>query len=99
MRIRFSSRRLQRCAQVEREAIRRWGPAVGRAYVQRVRTIERATSMQSLYAVRAMNLHPLTGDRRGQLAIRLTGRARLIVEPGGSDDEIVVVEVSDHYGD
>ena len=55
--------------------------------------------MQSLYAVRAMNLHPLTGDRRGQLAIRLTGRARLIVEPGGSDDEIVVVEVSDHYGD
>ncbi len=99
VRILFRSSRLQECADDETEASRRWGGQTGRAYILRMRRIEAASSFQSLYDVRSMNLHPLMGNRRGQFAIRLTGRMRLIVEPGQDADEIIVLEVSKHYGD
>jgi plasmid maintenance system killer protein len=45
-------------------------------------------------------MHPLKGDRKGQYAIRLGDRERLIV--AFADTKLTVVrieEVSQHYGD
>lgn len=46
-----------------------------------------------------MRLHPLKGSKRGELSIYLTGQWRLIVEKGDTEEQIVVKEVNNHYGD
>ena len=38
-----------------------------------------APSTAELYATRFLDFHPLTGNRSGQHALRLTGQVRLIV--------------------
>lgn len=56
-----------------------------------------AERVSDLYNVRALDLHPLTGDRRGQLAIRLTGQMRVIITV---EDErsVIIEEVVDYHG-
>ena len=49
--------------------------------------------------LRAMGLHPLRGARKGELSIILTGRWRLIVTRGESEESAIIEEVSNHYGD
>ena len=97
MEIRFRSRRLQRAFEQRNRAAREWGPIVGERYVERVRTLQRALRAEYLYDIRSLNLHPLTGDRRGQHALRLTGRMRMIVT---IEDEqtIIIEEVVDYHG-
>lgn len=56
-------------------------------------------TFHSLFSVRSFRLHPLKGDRRGQFALTLVGRYRLILERGDSDDAVVLLEVSSHYDD
>jgi proteic killer suppression protein len=72
------------------------GPDVGRRYVLRVRDLMNAQSMQDLYANRQLDLHPLSGDRRGQFAIRITGQVRMILT--NDDDILTVEEVTDYHG-
>jgi proteic killer suppression protein len=87
---------LERRFDDDTEAIRAWGPDVGRRYILRVGDLMDAASLQDLYAMRQLDLHPLTGDRRGQLAIRLTGQVRLIFSMDG--ETAVVEEVADYHG-
>lgn len=97
MEIRFRTRRLQRASVERNRAVREWGPVTGRRYVDRVETLETAESIEDLFAMRPLNFHALTGDRRGQHAIRLTGRMRMIVT---IEDEgtLIVEEVVDYHG-
>ena len=55
-----------------------------------------ADRIQDLYQVRAFDLHPLTGDRAGQYAMRLTGQMRLILTIDG-DRNVTVEEVTDYH--
>ncbi len=98
MEVHFRTRRLERCFERLDLAIREWGPEVGDRYVERVRAIQRARGLEYLYGFRALGLHPLRGDRRGQYALRLTGRMRLIIEQGDDPDTVIVVEVVDYHG-
>ncbi len=98
MEVDFRTRRLERCFERLDLAIREWGPEVGDRYVERVRAIQRARGFEYLYGFRALGLHPLRGDRRGQYALRLTGRMRLIIERGDDPDTVIVVEVVDYHG-
>lgn len=97
MQVRFRTRQLERCAAELNSAARAWGPRVGRRYVERVQLLQEAPSLDELFAVRTLGFHPLRGDRRGQFALRLTGRMRLIVEPGPEDGSVTVVEVVDYH--
>ena len=54
---------------------------------------------QAAYRVRAFRMHPLHGARSGYLSIYLTGRWRLIVSRGDTDDTVIIEEVSNHYDD
>ena len=96
MEVHFSSRKLERCYSEGRQAIREWGPQVGRRYVQRVGVLIDAVDVTELHGYRALGLHPLRGDRQGQHALRLTGQMRLIVTV--LDDRTVrVEEVTDYH--
>ena len=55
-----------------------------------------ARSMEDLWPQRALDLHPLRGDRAGQHALRITGRVRLIVT--FSDTGARIEEVVDYHG-
>jgi len=97
MEVRFRRRRLARCFEQSAEAVRVWGPEVGRRYVMRVTALVEAEQVSDLYAIRSFDLHPLTGDRRGQHAIRLNGQMRLIVTFDG-DRSVMIEEVVDYHG-
>ena len=98
MNLKFGNRRLRRCFEEEKEAIRRWGPDVGRQYVERVNFILAIDSWNDLFTFQFLGLHPLRGGRQGEFAARLTGRYRLIVRPGGSQNDIVIIDVEDYHG-
>ena len=92
MNVTFRNRRLARCYAEISLAIREWGPDVGRRYVRRVDLLRAARSLEDLRANRALDVHPLRGNRAGQHALRLTGRMRLVVtftETGAHIEEVV----------
>lgn len=96
MEVEFRSRRLRERYEQSTEAVRAWGPDVGRRYVLRVNALRAAERMQDLFNLRALDMHPLTGDRAGQFAIRLTGRMRLILTSDG-ERRVTVEEVVDYH--
>lgn len=98
--VRFATSRLERCYRGIRLAQREWGQKVGRTYIQRINTLWAARDGRDLFALKALDMHPLKGGRRGQFAMRLGDRERLIVAFEGDAWTIVrVEEVSKHYGD
>ncbi|GMU41885.1 MAG: hypothetical protein AMXMBFR23_27510 [Chloroflexota bacterium] len=97
MDIEFRSRRLRVRYEESAEAIRAWGPEVGRRYVQRIDALHAADRVQDLYEIRALDFHRLTGDRDGQFALRLTGQMRLILTVE-HDRLVIVEEVVDYHG-
>lgn len=99
MEIEFASNRLERCADDYRLAVREWGRPVARQYIARVRILRDAAAFRDLWGYRALRLHPLAGPRQGQYAIDLTQRWRLIVVPGPTANQLVIVEVTQHYDD
>lgn len=99
MEVEFSTGRLERCFGSLREATREWGPVVAARYIDRIRQIQSTNSFHELYSYRTFRLHPLHGEYSGRFAINLTGRYRLIVGCGASDDLLVVYEVTIHYDD
>ena len=97
MEVRFRHRKLQRCYERDIDAFRTWGPDVGRRYVARVTGLIATERVADLYGMSTLDFHPLTGDRRGQYAIRLTGQMRLIISVE-SDRVVTVEEVVDYHG-
>ncbi len=98
MEVEFASKSLRRCYERYAEAVREWGPAVGRKYVLRVNVLYAAAEFGVLYSMRALRLHKLKGQREGQYGITLHGRWRLLVARL-ADDRVRVEEVTKHYGD
>ena len=99
MEVIFRTRRLQRNYENRARAIIDWGPEVGQRYAQRIDEIRSAQSVDQLYRVPALRLHPLHGSRAGELSIYLNGRWRLIVTIGDTAQAVIVEEVSNHYDD
>ena len=98
MRVVFANRDLERGYLDVSRATREWGQPLGLRYIQRVKILIAASNLQELGRSRALRLHPLKGNRRGEWAMTLQGRWRLIIEP--IDEATVrVKEVSAHYGD
>ena len=97
MQVRFRRRELERRYTSGREAIRAWGAVIGPRYIDRVDSLRQVGNVEELYLVRPYDFHPLTGDRRGQHSMRLTGRVRLIVTVLSSR-EVIVEEVVDYHG-
>lgn len=99
MEVSFRTNRLQRNYEESARAIRQWGPDVGRKYITRINALYAVRNFQEVYNIRAMRLHPLKGSKRGELSIYLTGRWRLIVTKGHTEESVTIEEVSNHYDD
>ncbi len=100
MQVQFATRKLERCFRESELGLREWGERVARAYVQRINTLYAAKDMRDLFALQALQLHPLKGERKGQYAIRLGDRERLIVTFADTGLTVVrIEEVSKHNGD
>lgn len=98
MEVVFGSQELVKCYQESDRAIRRWGPDVGRRYIQRVNVLYAQKRFSDLYTIRSLRLHPLKREREGQYAITLLGRWRLVVVPV-AEGKVRLEEVTQHYGD
>ena len=99
MEVIFRTNELRRCYEDSSRAIRRWKPDVGRVYIRRVQMLYAVIDVHDAYQRPALRLHPLRSSQRGELSIYLTGRWRLIVTPGSSEDSVMIEEVSNHYDD
>ena len=97
MDVTFRTRRLQRNFEESDRAIRQWGKDVARKYITRVTQLHAVPDFQMAGKIRAMKLHRLKGDKQGRWSIHLTGRWRLIVTEGSSEEHVVIEEVSNHY--
>ena len=97
MHVAFRTRQLERCALNRTEAIKKWGRDVGSRYPNRIAELLAAPSWEALEALHSLGLHPLAGDRQGQHAIRITGKWRIILDRGGAEDEIIILNVEDYH--
>ena len=99
MEVAFRTNQLRRNYEESARAIRQWGADVGRKYITRINQLYAVRDFQEAYNLRSMRLHPLKGSKRGELSIYLTGKWRLIVTRGGTEEDVIVKEVSNHYDD
>lgn len=99
MNVTFRTKQLLRNYEQSERAVRRWGNDVARKYITRINTLHRVKDFTEAYNIRAMRLHPLKGSKKGELSIYLTGKWRLIVEKGDTEEQIIIKEVSNHYDD
>ena len=101
MKVIFNSRQLQKRFESHKEAVREWGPLVGRTYIKRIVAILAAESFDHLPRIPTLKFHPLSSNRAGQYAVSLVGKVRLIFsrQVDAGNDVAVIHEVDlDHYG-
>ncbi len=96
--VNFRTTKLKRAYEDGDTAARLWGKSVARKYVQRLEVLYAATNFAELQQIQALRAHQLKGSRKGQWALDLTDRSRLIVAPSGDEKAITVLEVTEHYG-
>ena len=93
----FGNGRLESASLKVADAVRFFGPIIGRRYIQRMAILRATESFDQLYGLRALRLHQLRGDRAGQYAISLNGNFRMILERI-DDDGIRILGVEDYHG-
>ena len=99
MEVTFNTNQLRRNYEESARATRQWGADVGRKYIIRINELYAVKDFQNAYNIRSMRLHPLKGSKRGELSIYLTGKWRLIVMKGHTEEQVTIREVSNHYDD
>lgn len=100
MEIRFKTNKLQKQYENSKDAEKAYGLDVAKRYVNRVNLLKSAKSFDDLYRIPQLKFHPLTGNRKGEFAISLTGFYRLIITNDGDTFDIAKIEeVSKHYDD
>jgi proteic killer suppression protein len=96
--IEFASRRLTEASLSIAAASRFFGVPIGRKYLQRLAVLRATDKFAQLYGLKALKLHQLKGDRRGEFAVTLTGNYRLILKRL-DEDKVRVMDVEDYHGD
>jgi len=98
--IRFRTRKLEKQYRTSKAAEKAYVMDVARKYIQRVNIMKAAENIEELKRLPGLRCHALTGDRKGQWALKLTGQYRLIFTLEGENLEIArIEEVSKHYDD
>ena len=80
-----------------RRARRKLGHRAGLTLKKIIETIKRTPDFRELVASGPYNMHRLSGNRRTQWAMRLSGNLRLIVEPGSTYSVTIIVEIVDYH--
>lgn len=98
MEVDFRNNKLQKAYEKSARAAKLWGAEVARRYIQRIDSIYSMPTFEDVKALRSLRTHPLKGGRKSEWAITLTGQWRLIVVPSKDGTSLLVVEVTNHYG-
>ncbi len=98
--IRFKTRKLEKAFAQIAEGRKLWGDMVARRYIERVNALQTLDNAK-LAAKEFPEYRPqeLKGKRKGQWAMNLNDRWRLIYEPAEDGLTISIEEVTNHYGD
>lgn len=100
MEILFRTRKLERQFTKSAEATKAFGQEVGHRYIQRLNIMAAARDLEEVMALPGLRCHELSGNRKGQYAVNLTGFYRLIFTMVGDRIDVIrIEEVSKHYGD
>lgn len=100
MEVRFKTNKLQKQYENSKDAVKAYGADVAKKYINRVNLLKSAKSFDDLSKIPQLRFHPLTGNRKGEFAISLTGFYRLIITNDGDTFDIAKIEeVSKHYDD
>lgn len=109
--ISFSSRKLQKLCNSEREMRSKYGLRMAEKLMQRLVELQAADTLDDLGRLPSARCHELSQDRAGQLAVDLIHPKRLIFSPnhnpsptkpdGGLDwtkvTSVVIVEIVDYH--
>ncbi len=105
----FRTKALKKCCEKPVLAQQKWGPELAKKVMLRLSQVLAAPSLNDLTPMAPIRRHKLTGNRRGQYALDLEGRWRLILQPllpnGESDvsshpsdiTRVRVEEVTDYH--
>ena len=111
MKISYKSKKLSKHLTIPKEMLKAFGQRAKKVN-QRMEELKSSDNLSILGCLPAANCHELTGNRKGQLAVSISGNYRLIFEPdhdpvpqkndGGLDWEsvtdIIIIEVEDYHG-
>jgi len=96
----FATTKLEKGYREHAHGVKMWGPVVARKYIQRIDILQEASDLTEIKALPGLDCHPLRGQRKGQFAVSLHGRWRLIFSLAGARVKIIrIEEVTKHYGD
>lgn len=98
MQITFKINKLKKQYEKFEEAEKAYGEQVARKYIQRLNIIDTAKNIDELKSILTLRCHELSGKRKGEWSIRLTGNMRLIFTLHCESLQIArIEEVSKHY--
>lgn len=100
MEVAFATKKLEKCYREHAQGVRAWGPVVSGKYVQRIDILQESSDLAEIEALPGLECHPLKGGRKGNYAVTLHDRWRMIFSLRGQSAKIVrIEEVTKHYGD
>lgn len=112
MNINFKTKRLAKCCNNEKEAIKEWGDQYARKVLRRLNELRANVTLQDVSHLPPARLHELEGNRKGTFAVTVKEPVRIILKPdhepvplkqdGGIDKscvtDITILEVEDYHG-
>ena len=78
MQVKFRTSELREAYERHQRGVRLWGEHVARRYIERVKILEAANSVDDLFKIPPLKFHPLTGDGNGKYSVVLVGHSRMI---------------------
>lgn len=99
MQVKFRTSELREAFEKHQTGVRLWGEQIARKYIQRVKILEAANSVDDLFKIPPLKFHPVTGEGEGKYSVLLVGRSRMIATFEDLAMTIAwVEEVSTNYG-
>lgn len=79
----------------------RYQPDIVRRYQQRIKTLESAPRIETLFQIKSLNYEVLGGDKAGRSSIRVNDKYRVEFTVSYQGEPVVtvcnIVELSNHY--
>lgn len=97
--VRFRNNKLRRAFENQKVAIGKWGPNIGPIFIRRIRSIQAVEKFEELGKLPQLAFHSLRGNRKGEFAITIIGKIRLILKKEiiNGTEVAIIWDVSDHY--
>ncbi len=102
MEISYANRRLEKTVSTPSEIIRSYG-AQAKRIIQRIEELKASESLSVVYTLPGARCHELSGTRKGQFAVEVSGNRRIIFKPNhdpvptkddGSLDKVRITKIS-----